>query len=248
MDKVMTRVGFAAFFAVCLFWVARQQAGEVYLKSGRVLYERNDPAATGLLESAARLDGDNYLAHVYHAAAIQKELVLAVAKGEKPVIKSMAARAALEKASAARFDPSHAELAAQAMLATGDVGGALENYNVSFFFGIRPPAGNWAYLRAVQEKAAEGQFVQGNLGVALIMALNHFSNYIPFAPQNATTGFIEGFLMSTPPESWRIARVETGGPELKKRFAALPPVERSQITATLKDGGFGFLAAYLGAK
>lgn len=241
--RIAAAVLFLAFGGIALFLFQRQ-LGEVYLKSGKRIFEGNGPAAVELLRPASWYACANPSAHQFLAAALQREaMAVSGADARRRLIEG---EAALQNALAIRTGGAALLLLGQNRTLGGDFDGALEAYNAAFFLSQKPAdAEAWNDLRRYQTDTAHTAFTRGTLGPSLIMAYNHFSGYAPFAPENTVTELLRSFFMAVPPERWMKAAIDKDGPALRALFAARQSGGRLAITDALRREHFGFLADYL---
>ncbi len=244
MKKKVTAAVLALAFAGIAFFLFQRQVGEVYLKSGKHLYDENSPLATGALRRASWYACADPASYYFLAAALQKEAVASSAADAR--VRLVEGEAAIQNALAIRTDATILQLLGENRMLDGIFDESLEAYNAAFFLSQKPGDVNaWKEQRKYQAEVARAAFVRGALGPALIIAYNHFSDYAPFAKEGAMTELLAAFFKTVPPERWRTATVENDGPALKKLFAARTPEERHGIKDALLRENFRFLASYL---
>lgn len=242
-NRIVAATLIFAFAGIALFLFQRQ-VGEVYLKSGKRLYDQNSPHAAPLLRPASRYARANPAAHHFLAAALHKEAMAST--GADARVRLVEGCAALQSALAIRADAAALQMLGRNRTLDVAFDDGLEAYNAAFFLSQKAQyAEEWNGLRKYQAEVARIAFVRGALGPPLIIAYNHFSGYTPFAPQNEMTKLLESFFKSVPPERWREASIEQDGPALKTLFNGRAPGERHAIIDSLRREDMRFLASYL---
>lgn len=241
--RIAAALLFLAFGGIALFLFQRQ-LGEVYLKSGKRIFEGNGSTAVELLRPASWYACTNPSAHYFLAAALQREAM--AASGADARRRLIEGEAALQNALAIRTGGTALLLLGQNRALGGDFDGALEAYNAAFFLSQKPAdAEGWNDLRQYQTETAHTAFTRGRLGPSLVIAYNHFSGYAPFAPENTVTELLKSFFTAVPPERWMKAAIDKDGPALKTLFATRDSGGRRAVIEALRRENYGFLADYL---
>ncbi len=232
--------------AALLLW---KETSQVNLKSGKELLEKDSPASVKILRDGGRKNPHNYQIRYNLAMALQKKAFAQLKSGADAKPTLLEARRNLEGALELRVDSLDYLLLAENFQYEGRFSRALAYYNVSFFLSHdKKELGRWKDLRVDQAGVARQYFINGEIGISLIMAYNAVTDF-RLPPHISKTKseaevFLSEYFLSISPKEWIGAGDETK-PAFKELFNKRETRNKEKIVRSLKERGLAYLAEFL---